>query len=57
MALMIPSLPRDYEPVSLEGEMFKALSTLPDDYYVVHSFKKFKQMCPNFVWSVKSTFK
>lgn len=39
MALMIPSLPRDYEPVSLEGEMFKALSCLPDDYYVIHSFK------------------
>ena len=39
MALMIPNLPRDYEPVSLEGEMFTALSCLPDDYYVIHSFK------------------
>ena len=39
MAIMIPKLPRDYEPASLEGEMFEALSGLPEDYYVIHSFK------------------
>lgn len=39
MALMIPQVARDYDELSLEGEMFKALSTLPEDYYVIHSFK------------------
>ena len=39
MATMIPDLPRDYDPMSLEGEMFEALKRLPDNYYVVHSFK------------------
>lgn len=39
MAIMIPKLPRDYEPASLEGEMFEALSRLSEDYYVIHSFK------------------
>lgn len=36
---MIPVVPRDYDELSLEGEMFSALSLLPDDYYVIHSFK------------------
>lgn len=39
MAIMIPVVPRDYDEFSLEGEMFSALSLLPDDYYVIHSFK------------------
>ena len=39
MAIMIPEVPRDYDPLSLEDDMFKALSNLPDDYYVIHSFK------------------
>ena len=39
MAIMIPTLPREYDPSSLEGEMFKALRNLPDDYYIIHSFK------------------
>lgn len=39
MALMIPELPRDYKPLSLEGDMFKSLSSLPDNYYVIHSLK------------------
>lgn len=39
MAIMIPVVPRDYDELSLEGEMFSALSLLPDDYYVIHSFK------------------
>lgn len=32
-------MPRDYDPVSLEGAMFDALKKLPEDYYIVHSFK------------------
>ena len=39
MAIMIPEMPRDYDPVSLEGAMFDALKKLPEDYYIVHSFK------------------
>ncbi|SEA76612.1 Type III restriction enzyme, res subunit [Oribacterium sp. KHPX15] len=39
MAIMIPEAPRDYDPLSLEGEMFNALRNLPIDYYVIHSFK------------------
>ena len=37
MAVMIPEVPREYDPLSLEGDMFKALNGLPDDYYVIHS--------------------
>lgn len=36
---MIPSVPHEFDPRSLEGEMFDALSKLPDDYYIFHSFK------------------
>lgn len=39
MAHMIPDTPRDFHPSSLEGTMFAALATLPDDFYVLHSFK------------------
>lgn len=39
MAVMIPKAPREYDPLSLEGAMFEALSGLPDDYFVIHSFK------------------
>lgn len=39
MAIMIPEMPREYDPASLEGIMFEALKKLPEDYYVVHSFK------------------
>ena len=39
MAIMIPDLPREYTPQSLEGDMFNALKRLPDDYYVIHSFR------------------
>ena len=34
MAIMIPEMPRDYDPVSLEGAMFDALKKLPEDYYI-----------------------
>ena len=39
MAIMIPEVPREYDPASLEGVIFDALEKLPMDYYVVHSFK------------------
>ncbi len=39
MAIMIPEMAREYDPASLEGVMFDALQKLPEDYYVVHSFK------------------
>ena len=39
MAIMIPEEPRDFEPASGEGRLFEALKNLPDDYWVVHSFR------------------
>lgn len=39
MAIMIPEIPREYDPASMEGAMFDALRNLPDSYYVIHSFK------------------
>lgn len=37
MAVMIPSVPKDFDPRSLEGEIFKSLQTLPDSFYIFHS--------------------
>lgn len=39
MAVMIPETPREFKPESQEGAMFAALETLPDSYYVIHSYK------------------
>lgn len=39
MAIMLPSNPREFDPRSREGIMFQALSHLPDDWYVLHSFQ------------------
>lgn len=39
MAIMIPETPHIFEPASQEGLMFDALTLLPDDYYVFHSFR------------------
>ena len=39
MAIMIPETPHIFEPGSQEGLMFDALTLLPDDYYVFHSFR------------------
>lgn len=39
MAHVIPDTPKDFHPSSLEGTMFAALATLPEDFYVLHSFK------------------
>lgn len=36
-AHMIPPVPKDFDEKSEEGIVFKALSKLPDDYYVFHS--------------------
>ncbi len=38
MARMIPDMPREYDPKSQEGLMFEELNSLPDEYYVFHSF-------------------
>lgn len=38
MAIMIPEKPIDIPIGSHEDEMFIALSNLPDEYYVFHSF-------------------
>lgn len=37
MAHMIPSVPKDFDERSHEGDVFNALSKLSDDYYVFHS--------------------
>lgn len=39
MAKMIPERPRSFTSSSLEGIMFDALEKLPEDYYIIHSFK------------------
>ena len=46
MAIMIPSIPKNFTPESGEDKVFKALKSLPGDlknktnaYYVFHSFK------------------
>ena len=36
-AHMIPPVPKDFDPKSNEGIVFKALKKLPEDYYVFHS--------------------
>ena len=38
MAIMIPDKPKEFEVNSHEDLMFEALATLPDTYYVFHSF-------------------
>lgn len=35
---MIPSQPKEFDPASNEGAVFRALQKLSDDYYVFHSF-------------------
>ena len=37
MAVMCPSVPREYSPASREGVIFEVLSGLPESYYVFHS--------------------
>ena len=39
MAIMIPNTPHEFDPASQEGLMFDALTKLPDEYYVFHSFR------------------
>ena len=39
MAKMIPERPRSFMPASLEDVMFSALERLPEEYYVIHSFR------------------
>ena len=44
MAIMIPVEPYYFDKRSQEDIMFKALETLPDDYYVFHSFRIYKEI-------------
>ena len=39
MAIMIPQIPRESEKNSHEEDIFFALESLPDSYYVIHSHK------------------
>lgn len=39
MAIMIPEKPHFFDPASQEGLMFDALTLLPEEYYVFHSFR------------------
>lgn len=39
MAKMLPERPRSFAPGSLEDIMFDALEKLPEEYYIIHSFK------------------
>ena len=36
-AHMIPNKPKEFDPLSREGDIFRALEKLPEDYYVFHS--------------------
>ena len=38
MAIMCPDTPKEFDVYSFEDLAFNALETLPDDYYVFHSF-------------------
>lgn len=37
MAHMIPAVPKEFDERSHEGDVFNALSKLPEDYYIFHS--------------------
>ncbi|MDG0888297.1 nuclease-related domain-containing DEAD/DEAH box helicase [Paracholeplasma manati] len=39
MAILIPKLPREFDPASKEGYVFDRLSQLSDQFFVFHSFK------------------
>lgn len=39
MAIMIPDIPKNFDPRSHEGRMFDELNKLSQDYYVFHSFE------------------
>lgn len=39
MAIMIPDIPKSFDPRSHEGRMFDELNKLSQDYYVFHSFE------------------
>lgn len=56
MAIMIPEKPRDFDPRSREDIMFSALESLPDDYYVVHSFRVNKIRSDNSLYEGEADF-
>ena len=56
MAIMIPEKPRDFDPRSREDIMFSALESLPDEYYVVHSFRVNKIRTDNSLYEGEADF-
>ena len=56
MAIMIPEKPRDFDPRSREDIMFSALENLPDEYYVVHSFRVNKIRSDNSLYEGEADF-
>lgn len=56
MAIMIPEKPREFDPRSREDIMFSALESLPDDYYVVHSFQVGKIRSDNSLYDGEADF-
>ena len=56
MAIMIPEKPRDFDPRSREDLMFSALEHLPDEYYVVHSFRVNKINRENSLYTGEADF-
>ena len=53
---MIPEKPRDFDPRSREDIMFSALESLPDEYYVVHSFRVNKIRTDNSLYEGEADF-
>ena len=56
MAIMIPEKPREFAPESREDIMFSALENLPDDYYVIHSFRTYKVKENNSIFESEGDF-
>ncbi len=56
MAIMIPEKPREFDPRSREDIMFSALESLPDEYYVVHSFQVSKIRPDNSLYEGEADF-
>ncbi|MBO5569997.1 MAG: NERD domain-containing protein, partial [Clostridia bacterium] len=56
MAIMIPEKPRDFDPRSRENIMFSALESLPDEYFVVHSFRVNKIRTDNSLYEGEADF-
>ena len=56
MAIMCPDKVKDFEKNSLEDIMFDALQSLPDSYYVFHSFKMVNVNKDNIIYESEADF-